>query len=200
MIFMIILIMIPMTSGALYFAYAQSIDVNNGTNTMADNPGAIYVTFLTTAASMIIAILTAIGTILKSKALQGKISTVTIEQLMSAKEILMNLVQKSETAKQFADVVYYQLLPEKAKEIAGAYAIKTSELNKALEKDVIAVNELGELIKKWEGGEVKDPAVVANLMKSIIARNEQKVYIDIDQPEEARVTITDDRAYKKSTN
>lgn len=182
------MMLVPLTSGIIY----AQIDMNNGTNTAADNPGAIYVTFLTTAASMIIAILTAIGTILKSKALQGKISTVTIEQLQSAKEILMNLVQKSETAKQFADVVYYQLLPEKAKDIAGAYAIKAQELNKALEKDVIAVNELNELIKKWEAGEVKDPAVVANLMKSIIARNEQKVYIDIDQPQQAHKTITKD--------
>ena len=187
-----------MTSGAIYFAYAQSIDFNNSTNTDADNPGAIYVTFLTTIASLTIAILTAIGTVLKSKALQGKISTVTIEQLQSAKEILMNLVQKSEVAKQFADVVYFQLLPEKAQQIAGAYAIKAENLNKALEKDVHAVNELNELIKKWEAGEVKDPAVVANLMKSIIARSEQKVFIDIDKPQEAYNTITDDRAYKKS--
>ena len=192
MTLMIFLTIIPMLSGTLYLAYAQTVDFNNGTNTVADNPGAIYVTFLTTAASMIIAIIGMATAVMKSKALQGKISETTFEQLDAVKQIATKFVQQSETSKQFADTIFFQLLPEQAKQIAGAYAIKTKNLNAALEKDVNAVNELTELVKKYQEGTVKDPVIVANLMKSIVARSEQKPIIPLDKPYLARKTITKD--------
>jgi hypothetical protein len=151
----------------LYPAYAQE--------PVVDGVGSTYATAVVAIAGVILAIIGIAKEVMKSKVLEGKISENIKEQIDLAEIMMQKLMQKSEVMKQFADVTYYQLLPEEAKKIAEANAVKVDNLNTTLEKDMNALNELRELIVKFQSGEITQERA-KRLSKDIIARSQTPTF------------------------
>lgn len=151
-----------------YPVYAQTPPPTDGT-------GSAYAAAIIAVAGVILAIIGIVKEVMKSKLLEGKISDNVKEQIDLAEMLMTKLLQKSEVMKQFADVTYYQLLPEEAKKIAEANAVKIANLNATLEKDMDALNELRELIVKFQAGEITQERA-AKLSKDIIARSQTPIF------------------------
>lgn len=141
----------------------------------ADGTGSTYATAIIALAGVSLAIIGIVKEVMKSKLLEGKISDNIKEQIDLAEIMMTKLLQKSEVMKQFADVTYYQLLPEEAKKIAEANAVKVENLNATLEKDMDALNELRELIVKFQSGEITEDRA-KRLSKDIIARSQTPIF------------------------
>jgi hypothetical protein len=154
----------------LYPTYAQEPIPAEGT-------GSVYATAIIAVAGVVLAIIGIVKEVMKSRLLEGKISEKTKEQIDLAEVVMTKLLQKSEVMKQFADVTYYQLLPEQAQKIGEANAIKVKNLNETLAKDMNALNELRELIAKFQAGEVSEERA-GRLAKDIIARSETQIFTE----------------------
>jgi hypothetical protein len=140
-----------------------------------DGTGSVYATAIIAVAGVVLAIIGIVKEVMKSRLLEGKISEKTKEQIDLAETVMTKLLQKSEVMKQFADTAFYQLFPEKAKEIGEANAIQVKNLNETLAKDITALNELRELIAKFQAGEVSEERA-GKLAKDIVARSETKIF------------------------
>jgi hypothetical protein len=169
----------------LYPTYAQEPIPAEGT-------GSVYATAIIAVAGVVLAIIGIVKEVMKSRLLEGKISEKTKEQIDLAEVVMTKLLQKSEVMKQFADVTYYQLLPEQAQKIGEANAIKVKNLNETLAKDMNALNELRELIAKFQAGEVSEERA-GRLARDIVARSETPIFTkhenqayDITAPDEVK--------------